>query len=135
MESAYGVLADLLRLIHFAFIVFVVAGLGCVFAGKFRGWHWIRNPWLRTAHLGAIVVVALQAWLGRLCPLTIWENALRRMAGGHAYEGSFVAHWIGEIMYCEAPLWVFAIAYTLFGALVVLGWFWVPPRWKRGKAS
>ena len=122
------ILADLLRLVHFGFVLFVVAGLGCVLVGKFRNWRWVRDPWFRLAHLLAIGFVAVQAWLGRLCPLTIWESALRRAAGGDAYEGSFVAHWIGRILYFEAPLWVFAVAYTLFGALVVASWWIVPPR-------
>ena len=35
--------------------------------------------------------VVAQAWLGRICPLTILENSLRAKAGGQTYDGSFIA--------------------------------------------
>jgi hypothetical protein len=44
------------------------------------------------------------------------------------YAGSFVAHWLESVLYYQAPGWVFAVAYTVFAALVLASWFWVPPR-------
>ncbi len=133
MEKFYLILADIVQLVHFAFVLFVVLGQAFILVGKFRGWRWVRNPWFRSAHLAAIGIVAVQAWLGRLCPLTIWENSLREAGGGAAYEGSFVAHWISRIMYFEVPFWVFTIAYSLFGALVLFSWFWVRPQGFRSR--
>jgi len=124
----YRLAADLLLVLHVTFVVFVVAGLALILVGAGRGWVWIRNPWFRLAHLAAIAVVVLQAWLGRLCPLTVWEMALRAKAGDETYSGAFIAHWLQGLLYYEAPLWVFALAYTLFGALVVASWIRVRPR-------
>ena len=124
----YRLAADALLALHAGFVVFVVGGLCLILVGGMRGWSWVRNPWFRLAHLAAIAVVVLQAWLGLVCPLTQWEMALRSRAGDAVYAGSFVAHWMQALLYYEAPLWVFAVCYTLFGLLVVLAWHWVRPR-------
>jgi hypothetical protein len=71
----------------------------------------------------AIGVVVLQAWFGQLCPLTIWENQLRRRAGQSGYSESFVEHWLHKILFYEAEPWVFTAIYSAFGVLVVLIWF------------
>ena len=120
--------ADLVLLTHVLFVVFVVFGLLLIFAGKARGWSWVRNPWFRVAHLAAIGVVVVQSWLGAVCPLTTLEMTLRQKAGDAVYPGSFVAHWLETILYYRAPAWVFAVCYTVFGAVVVASWFWVRPR-------
>ncbi|MDJ0758219.1 MAG: DUF2784 domain-containing protein [Woeseiaceae bacterium] len=124
----YRIAADLILLIHVAFVLFVVLGLIAILTGGWLKWSWVRNRWFRILHLVAIGVVVLQAWLGRLCPLTIWEMALRAKAGDATYEGAFIAHWLQSLLYYNAPMWVFAVAYTAFGLLVVLSWFLVRPR-------
>jgi hypothetical protein len=88
----------------------------------------VLNPWFRLLHLVAIAVVVLQSWLGVICPLTIWEMQLREKAGDAYYAGSFIAHWVEELLYYNAPPWVFMVLYSLFGLLVLLSWFWVRPR-------
>ncbi|MBL8385713.1 MAG: DUF2784 domain-containing protein [Burkholderiales bacterium] len=120
--------ADAVLLAHAAVVVFIVGMLLAVAVGAARGWGWVRHPWLRAAHLAAIALVAAQAWLGRVCPLTSLEMALRAAAGERTYAGAFVAHWVGRLLYYDAPLWVFALAYTAFGALVAAAWILVPPR-------
>ncbi len=124
----YRLAADALLVLHVGFVAFVVAGLALILVGAAFGWSWIRNPWFRVAHLVGIAIVVLQAWLGRICPLTIWEMALRQKAGDATYAGSFITHWLQELLYYEAPMWVFAICYTLFGALVAASWYWIRPR-------
>ncbi|MGM0449646.1 MAG: DUF2784 domain-containing protein [Pseudomonadota bacterium] len=125
---APGLLADLLLLVHAAIVAFVVAGLMLFLVGGFRGWHWVRNPWVRYAHLATIGFVVVQSWLGRLCPLTLWEHELRRASGQSAHELGFVEYWVGELLYYDLPGWVFVLGYTVFAALVVAAWWWLPPR-------
>ncbi len=120
-------LADLVLLLHFLVVLFVVGSLLLIALGGVRGWHWVRNPWFRLGHLLAIGVVAAQAWLGMVCPLTTLEMALRMAAGERTYAGSFVAHWLGRLLYYQAPLWVFALVYTAFGTLVAGAWWLVRP--------
>ncbi len=54
--------------------------------------------------------------------------SLRYRAGDMVYSGSFISHWLETLLYYRAPAWVFAVAYTLFGALVVASWYFVRPR-------
>lgn len=121
------ILADSLLIFHTLLVAFVIFGLVAVFVGRFRNWRWVRNVWFRLTHLVVIGVVVLQSWLGVLCPLTEWEMALRESAGQPGYEGSFIQHWLQSILYYSAPEWVFILAYTLFGSLVVASWFLVRP--------
>lgn len=124
----YRLAADALLILHVAFVLFVVLGLVMVWIGAWRHWRWVRHRYFRIAHLVCIGVVVLQAWLGRICPLTLWEVALRERAGEVTYDGAFIAHWLGELLYFNAPMWAFAAAYTAFAALVIASWIWVPPR-------
>lgn len=125
---AYRVLADLVLLLHFAVVVFVVGGLAAVVLGQGRGWAWVRNLPFRLAHLAAIGVVAAQAWLDQVCPLTTLESWLRVQAGATGYRRSFIEHWVHAMLYHEAPPWVFTLAYTVFALLVLLAWWRCPPR-------
>lgn len=126
--AVYLVAADAILVVHVAFVAFVVFGLVLILIGRLRGWEWIRNPWFRWAHVLCIGFVVIQSWLGAICPLTIWEMALREKAGDAVYSGSFIAHWLESILYYRAPEWVFMVSYTLFGLLVVASWLWVRPR-------
>ena len=118
--------ADALLVLHFAVVVFIVGGLILVWIGAAAHWPWIRNPWFRYAHLGAIVFVAGEAVLGFACPLTIWEDMLR---GGVRPE-SFVGRWVYRLLYYRAPEWVFAAAYAAWAAATVVTFIFVRPRRK-----
>lgn len=121
------VLADMVLLLHVLFVAFVTGGLVLIFIGGVRAWRWVRNPWFRLAHILAIGFVVVQSWLAVMCPLTTLENALRARAGNAAYKGDFIAHWLQAILYYNAPAWVFAACYTIFGALVLASWAIVRP--------
>ena len=118
--------ADALIVLHFAIVAFIVGGLILVWIGAATGWRWIRNPWFRYAHLGAIVFVAGEAVLGYACPLTIWEDMLR---GGVRPE-SFIGRWVYRLLYYRAPEWVFTTAYALWAAATVVTLIFLPPRKK-----
>ena len=127
-EAINLVAADAILVIHVLFVLFVIIGLLLVLLGKALSWRWVRNPWFRLAHLAAIGIVVLQAWLGAICPLTTWEMHFRARAGSAVYAGSFISHWLRELLYYEAPAWVFTVCYSAFGLLVLLSWLWVRPR-------
>jgi len=130
MESPlfYSILADALLLLHVLVVVFIVAGLVAVYAGKIFAWSWVRNPWFRILHIAAIGIVVLQSWFGIICPLTTWEMSLRNQSGGTVYSGSFIAHWLETLLYYQMPAWIFVVIYTVFAALVLVSWFIVRPR-------
>jgi Protein of Unknown function (DUF2784) len=127
-RELYAVAADALLVIHGLFVLFLVLGLLLIYLGKLLSWQWVRNPWFRVTHLLGISVVAIQSWFGMICPLTIWEMSLRSKAGEAVYSGAFVANWVAELLYFQAPPWVFVVCYTFFGALVLSSWFVVRPR-------
>jgi hypothetical protein len=125
--NPYRALADGVLVVHALFVAFVVLGQLLIVVGLWRGWAWVRNFRFRVAHLAAIGVVVLQAWLGILCPLTILENALRRRAGDVGYAGSFIQHWLHRLIFYDAATWVFTAVYTAFAALVVATWYFGRP--------
>jgi hypothetical protein len=124
----YQLLADVVLLTHVAVVLFVVLGLPAIVVGNRLGWHWSNWPVWRYLHLAAIAVVVAQAWLGQYCFLTHWETHLRIKAGQTGYEVSFIEHWVQRVLYFDAPLWVFACLYSMFGALVAWAWWRYPPR-------
>ena len=119
----YQALANVVLLLHFAVVIFVVLGLPAVLVGNWRGWAWANHFRWRVVHILAIGVVVLQAWLGRYCSLTALESSLREKAGQPGYERSFMEYWVQRLLYYEGPLWVFALVYTVFGALVAWAWW------------
>lgn len=123
----YQVLADVILVLHVVFVLFVILALPFIFIGKALHWHWVRNLWFRLTHVVAIGVVVIQAWIGVLCPLTTIEARLRVLSGQETYRGTFIQFWLHELLYYDAPMWVFSVIYTLFGLAVLLSWLLVPP--------
>jgi len=131
---APGFWADAILLAHGLIVAFVVGGQMLILLGGWRGWNWVRHFWFRVIHLGTIGFVIVQTWLERLCPLTIWEQDLRRAAGQDWHDQSFIEHWIGQVLFHDLPWWVFIALYTAFGVLVVASWWWIPPGRRAGSA-
>lgn len=127
----YRILADLTVIIHFAYVTFVVLGLGFTLLGWVMKWPSVRNRWFRGIHLAMILVVVIEAWVGITCPLTTWEQELRSAAGQQTYEGDFIANWAHDAMFFQADPWVFTVCYTVFGGLVLTTLFCIPPKWRK----
>jgi len=83
------ILADSVLILHFMFIIFVVAG-GLL---ALR-WRWILLLQLPSALWGIFIEIS-----GGVCPLTPLENALRRAAGSSGYSGGFVEHYLLPVVY------------------------------------
>ncbi len=126
-QLPYQALADAILLFHLTIVLFVILGLPVIVLGNKAGWRWVNSlPW-RIAHLLAIAIVVLQAWLGQYCALTMLESYLRKQAGQTGYETSFIEYWVQRILYYDAPLWIFAVVYTGFALLVAWAWWRYPP--------
>jgi hypothetical protein len=85
-------MADLVVVIHFAFVLFVVLG----------GLLVLRWPRLAYVHIPAAVWGTLIEFAGWICPLTPLEQSLRQRAGGQGYSGSFVEHYVLPLLYPTA---------------------------------
>lgn len=89
---AYGVTADILVVVHLAFILFVAFGAVAVW----------KSPRLAWVHLPAVVwAVNVEMW-GVICPLTPLEQWLRQRAGLVGYDGDFVARYVIPVIYPDA---------------------------------
>ncbi|KAF0183179.1 MAG: hypothetical protein FD164_737 [Nitrospirae bacterium] len=99
-------LADMVVLLHFAFILFVIFGGLLVLRWKMLAW----------IHLPAAVWGAMVELAGWFCPLTSLENALRH-AGGGGYSTGFIEHYLMPIIY---PSGLTRSIQILLGVSVVL---------------
>ena len=129
----YGLAADLVVAVHFAYIAYVVAGqLAITVAAPFR-WQWARNPWFRFTHLAAIGYVVYEALYSIRCPLTIWEEKLRGLAGqGFDDSDTFLGRLLHDTIFVQnmPEVWHTTVYIAMF-ALVVQGLVMYPPRWFR----
>ncbi|HWP99343.1 MAG TPA: DUF2784 domain-containing protein [Vicinamibacterales bacterium] len=87
----YGLLADLIVVLHLAFVGFVLLG----------GLLALRRPWLAALHLPAAAWGAMVEFAGWTCPLTPLEQELRILAGERVYTGDFVARYLLPVLYPE----------------------------------
>ena len=133
MEGLYALLADGVVLVHLGYVLFAVGGEAVVLLGGLLGWHWSRNPAFRIAHLLSVLVVAVEALVGVLCPLTDWEYQLRRQAGQRFEEEiPFMARLVRRLIFYDFPQWVFTTAYVVFAVLVAASLILFPPRFPGG---
>ena len=84
-----ALLADAVLVLHLGFIVWAVAG----------GLALLWRPWLAAVHLPAAAWAAWISFSGGICPLTPLEQRLRRDAGQQGYEGGFIEHYVGALIY------------------------------------
>jgi hypothetical protein len=87
----YRVAADLVLIIHLAFVVFVVLG----------GLLVLRWPKLMWLHVPAVLWGVAIELIGFVCPLTPLEVWLREQGGESGYEGDFISHYITALLYPE----------------------------------
>ena len=103
----YRIAADLVVLIHFAFILFVVAG----------GFLVIKWQKIALLHIPAAVWGVLIEFTGGICPLTPFENELRLTGGEAGFSGGFIEKYIVFLIYPEGlTRWV----QILLGLAVIL---------------
>src|SRR5215831_17406047 len=104
LQIPYQLLADLIVLVHVAFVVFAVLG-------GFLALRWHRFVWI---HLAAVIWAAIVELFGWMCPLTPVENWLRRRVGQAGYSSDFIAHYILPMLYPERLTREVQIALAIF---------------------
>jgi hypothetical protein len=117
--------ANVILVVHFLFVLFIVGGFGAIWIGWWLRWKWIRNSNFRIIHLGAMIFVAGESLLGYLCPLTVLEDMLR--GGAQAQPPGFLQRWISHLLYYDFPGWIFTVTYTVFAIMIVATYFIVRP--------
>jgi hypothetical protein len=66
----WRVTADIVVAVHAAYVAIVVVGFAAILIGSAAQWRWVRNFYLRAAHLAMILLVCAEALVGTTCPLT-----------------------------------------------------------------
>ncbi len=130
-DPAIDFLADAVLVVHVGIAAFVVGGLALVLLGRAMRWRWVDQVGFRAAHVVAIGIVVAESLFGVVCPLTTLEMWLRSRAGASTYGGGFIEHWIGQVLFYNAPPWVFTACYSAFGLAVLATWWFFPPRRQR----
>ncbi len=101
--------ADLLLIVHFFWIAFLILGLPL---GLYFSWDR-----LRLLHaMGLITALVFQLY-NILCPLTVWEEYFRQyQRPGFDYGGSFIMAHIEKLVY---PAWISFDIIIILTALLV----------------
>ena len=113
----YQYLADLVLILHLAFVAFVLCG----------GLFVLKRRWVAWLHLPAVAwgtVVELTGWI---CPLTPLENWLRAQAGQTGYHSDFITYYLLPVLYpddltrgTQLMLGVVVLAINIS----MYGWLW-----------
>jgi hypothetical protein len=82
-------IAELLMVLHFVFILFVVFG----------GLLVLKRTWVALLHLPCLIWGILIEWQGWICPLTPLEIHFRNLAGDAGYSGGFIDHYLMPVIY------------------------------------
>ena len=117
MERLYGILADIVVLLHAAFIVFAVFGGFLVF-------RWRRAAWVHLPTALWAVLVELSGWI---CPLTPLENLFRHLAGEMVYHSGFIEHYLMPAIYPHALTRELQLVLGLMVLCInvaIYGWVW-----------
>ncbi len=85
----YRGLADLIFILHFCFVLFVVFGGALVLYRRF----------FLPLHLPALVWGILVELFQLPCPLTSLENQFRQLGGEAGYAGGFIEHYLSAVLY------------------------------------
>jgi len=124
----YGFLADLMVAIHVGYVSYVVLGQLLIWLGWALRWKWVRNFWFRATHLLAIGIVAFEEVMDIRCPLTVWEEHFRELAGQPTTGETFLGRLMHSVIFYDFQPWVFTTIYMTTLAVVVLTLIFCPPR-------
>ena len=104
-------LADLILMVHAAFVAFVILG----------GLAVLRWPAMAWVHLPAVAWGAAIEFGGWICPLTPLEVELRQRGGEAGYTGSFIEHYVTPVLYPDGLTHAMQVVLGLT-VLAVNGW-------------
>ena len=113
----YPFLADLVLVVHLAFVIFVLCG----------GLLVVKWRWIARLHLPAVVWGAVVEFSGWVCPLTPLENWLREQAGETGYRSDFVAYYLLPVLYPDdltRDVQLMLGTAVLAINISVYGWLW-----------
>lgn len=110
----YRILADLILILHFCFVLFAVFG----------GLLVLRWRWMWKLHIPAVVWGFFVQYFVWICPLTDWENYFRQLSGEFGYKSGFIEYYIVTLLYPEVtPQIHFLLAVSLLICNLLMYYF------------
>ena len=85
----YRSLADLVLILHFCYVIFVIFG----------GLLILRWKWIIWLHIPAVIWAVFVEFFQLFCPLTTLENRLKELGGEQGYQGGFIEYYVSAILY------------------------------------
>jgi Protein of Unknown function (DUF2784) len=113
----YVALADAVLGLHLAYLAYLPLG-------GFIAMRWPRTIWL---HVAAVLVGLASVTIHFDCPLTTWEQSLRRRGGQEAYRDGFVDHYLTGKLYPHGYAWA---AQLVFAVCIAVSWTVFCTRWR-----
>jgi len=124
----YKFLAEIILVIHFLWILFMLYGFVYNLVGLLFNKKLLKNFWLRTIHLVGILYVASLAILNKYCPLTILETKLRqKFDPTFSQPDSFIIYHLEKIVYPEIHPIVIVIPTVIIAIFSFLVYLIKPP--------
>ena len=111
-------LADAVVVMHLCYLAFIPLG-------GFIAWRW---PRVILAHVAAVAIGVVSITVGFDCPLTTWEQSLRRRGGQRPYTDGFVDHYLTGRVYPHGYEWAVQV---IFGVCIVASYVYVVGRARR----
>ncbi|HEV3448744.1 MAG TPA: DUF2784 domain-containing protein [Gemmataceae bacterium] len=132
----YGFWADVIVAVHVGYVGFIVIGQLAILVGLALRRRWARNPWFRSLHLAAVLLVAYEFLLEIECPFTVWERNLRALANQEVSQASFMGRCLHNlILHDPEDMRLVNIVNASIGILVVLTFAVFPPRFRKAKLA
>lgn len=107
----YRILADIVFILHFCFVLFVIFG----------GLLVLCRRWILWLHLPALAWGILIEFLRLPCPLTAIEKGLIERGGDSVYAGDFIEHYVSLILYSTISpqtMWILGVLLIAFNLLI-----------------
>ena len=118
----YRVLAVVVVVVHFAFVVFVAVG-------GLLAWRW---PRLLLLHVPAVIWGVGIVTVGYECPLTPLERGLRELGGEAPGSVGFIDRYVEGVIYPED---LTSLLRTLAAVLIAVGWAGAIVRLRRARRA
>jgi hypothetical protein len=122
----YPIAADIVIVIHFLWIAFVIMGFPVLL--------WLNNARWRLVHLAAVIWMVLMQVTSSICPLTHLEAWLKSEGrGAEVYSGKFIIETLERLIYVDnVTLEKILYATSAYLVIIVLS-FWFRPIGKKKK--
>lgn len=127
----YIIMADIIIIIHFLWILFIIWGFLLTFYHFFikPSEKFFNNLIFRSIHLAGILYVSILELINQYCPLTLLENFFYRKVNPElVYSGSFIMRALEKIVYPDINPAILIFLTIFIGMFVLVIFIIKPPK-------